>query len=110
MSTSLDTPPVPTGDSSPGSDRFRVLLEDLRADFVRQREDALVECAQSVPDPVALTLSASLQRSIEEIDAALGRLDAGTYGRCVHCGTAIPEERLELRPFTDSCVRCTGMR
>ena len=33
--------------------RFRTLLETQRADCVHQREDALAECAQSVPDPVA---------------------------------------------------------
>ena len=87
--------------------RFRVLLEDHRADCVQQREAALAECAQSVPDPVAQRRSADLQVTIGEIDAALARLDAGTYGRCVSCGADIPEERLELRPFAGRCVSCT---
>jgi RNA polymerase-binding transcription factor DksA len=87
--------------------RFRSLLETQRADCVHQREDALAECAQSVPDPVAQRRSANLQQTIAEIDAALARIDAGTYGRCVTCGAAIPEERLELRPFAGRCVTCT---
>ena len=87
--------------------RFRVLLQDHRADCVQQREAALAECAQSVPDPVAQRRSADLQVTIGEIDAALARLDAGTYGACVQCGAAIPEERLELRPFAGRCVSCT---
>jgi RNA polymerase-binding transcription factor DksA len=88
--------------------RFRTLLETQRADCVHQREDALAECAQSVPDPVAQRRSADLQVTIAEIDAALARIDDGTYGSCVQCGAAIPEERLELRPFAGRCVTCTA--
>ncbi len=99
MSASIDT-----------SSRFRALLESQRADCLRQRDEALAECTQSVPDPVALSRSASLQRTLAEIDAALARIHAGSYGICVHCGAAIPEERLELRPFTGDCVRCAGTR
>jgi DnaK suppressor protein len=96
MSASLDT-----------TARFRTLLEIQRAECVHQREDALAECAQSVPDPVAQRRSADLRVTIAEIDAALARIDAGTYGNCVQCGAAIPEERLELRPFAGRCVACT---
>ena len=73
MTTSIDT-------TTP--DRFRTLLETQRADCVHQREEALAECAQSVPDPVAQRRSADLQVTIGEIDAALARIDAGTYGSC----------------------------
>jgi DnaK suppressor protein len=88
--------------------RFRTLLETQRADCVQQREEALAECAQSVPDPVAQRRSADLQVTITEIDRALARIDAGTYGRCVGCGAEILEERLELRPFAGRCVTCTS--
>ncbi|MGY1723404.1 TraR/DksA family transcriptional regulator [Blastococcus sp. SYSU DS0533] len=101
MSASLDSP------TDASADRFRNLLEEQRAEAVQQREEALAECATSVPDPVAQRRSADLQRTIEEIDAALARIDEGTYGRCTGCGTAIPEERLELRPFARTCVACT---
>ncbi|MCF6743187.1 conjugal transfer protein TraR [Blastococcus sp. KM273128] len=102
MSASIDSP------TAAPADRFRLLLEGQRAEAVQQREEALVECATSVPDPVAQRRSADLQRTIEEIDAALARIDEGTYGRCTGCGTAIPEERLELRPFARTCVACTA--
>ena len=100
MSASIDT--------TTGWDRFRSLLETQRAECVQQREEALAECAQSVPDPVAQRRSADLQRTIAEIDAALGRIEAGTYGSCERCGGAIPEELLELRPFAGRCVACTA--
>jgi RNA polymerase-binding transcription factor DksA len=85
---------------------FRVLLEQQRADCVRQRELALAESATSVPDPVAVSRSAHLLRTVGDIDAALARIAAGTYGTCVHCGSPIPPERLEFRPFAAGCVGC----
>jgi DnaK suppressor protein len=106
MSASISTPTSPAG----SHDRFRVVLEAQRADYVRQREDALAECAQSVPDPVAQRRSADLLVTIGEIDAALARIEAGTYGRCTGCQAEIPEERLELRPFAGTCVSCTAAR
>src|SRR3954465_10528731 len=94
--------------STDTTDRFRALLTDQRADCVRQREDALAECAQSVPDPVAQRRSADLQVTIGEIDAALGRIDAGTYGRGVSGGTGSPGEGVDLRPFAGRCVTCAA--
>ncbi len=108
MTTTLDTKHLPAGD--PRWNSFRTLLEEQRADCVEQREAALIECAQSVPDPVALSRSSSLQDTITEIDAALERITAGSYGSCVHCAGSIPEERLELRPYAGSCVSCTDRR
>ena len=105
MSASLDTTT-----SAAGREHFRTLLETQRADCVHQREEALAECAQSVPDPVAQRRSADLKETIEQIDAALARIDAGTYGACTKCGTTIPEERLELRPFSATCVTCSTAR
>jgi RNA polymerase-binding transcription factor DksA len=85
---------------------FRVLLEQQRADCVRHRELALAESATALPDPVAVSRSAQLLRTIGDIDDALARIEAGTYGACVHCGKPIPPERLEFRPFAAGCVGC----
>jgi DnaK suppressor protein len=87
-------------------DSFRALLQTQRADCVRQREQALAETAVSVPDPVAQSRAAGLLRTIAEIDAALDRISAGTYGACVRCGARIPAERLEFRPRAATCVAC----
>ena len=43
-----------------------------------------------------------------EIDAALGRVSAGTYGVCERCGEPIGAERLEARPSARECVRCAS--
>ena len=109
MST-VTTPIAPTAPTTTTSQPYRALLLAQRADCLQQRELALAESATSVPDPVAVSRAAALLRTLEEIDAALDRIDAGTYGTCVHCGTAIPSERLEFRPHAAGCVSCQQAR
>ena len=53
-----------------------------------------------------LHLSAQAQAAIEEIDAALAKIAAGTYGRCESCGSEIPRARLEALPHARLCVSC----
>jgi RNA polymerase-binding protein DksA len=50
------------------------------------------------------TLEESAEVVLGRIDAALARIDKGTYGVCHVCGREIPEERLEARPWTDLCI------
>lgn len=40
------------------------------------------------------------------VEAALARLEEGTYGACQVCGTAIAAERLEVVPWAATCVAC----
>ncbi|MDX6375612.1 MAG: DnaK suppressor protein [Nocardioidaceae bacterium] len=47
-----------------------------------------------------------VQLHLVEIDAAMKRLEAGTYGTCEGCGGAIGEDRLEARPAARTCIRC----
>ena len=51
-------------------------------------------------------LLASARGSLHDIDAALRRLDDGTYGICSTCGGAIAAERLEALPTTTQCLSC----
>jgi DnaK suppressor protein len=53
-----------------------------------------------------ITISAVLHRRLEEIEAALGRLEDGTYGWCIRCGGEIPRRRLEAMPGATRCVGC----
>jgi len=46
---------------------------------------------------------------LQDIEAALGRLDAGRYGDCGNCGQAIPMARLEVQPAARLCARCQGL-
>src|SRR4051812_25987611 len=52
------------------------------------------------------SLSQTNQAALAEIEAALSRLEAGTYGVCDRCEGDIPAERLEVRPRTTLCVPC----
>jgi RNA polymerase-binding transcription factor DksA len=43
---------------------------------------------------------------LDELDAALARLDHGTFGACVACGQSIAPERLVALPATRTCIAC----
>ena len=43
---------------------------------------------------------------LEKVEAALRRLDDGTYGTCVSCGNPIAPERLEAIPWAPTCIDC----
>lgn len=51
-----------------------------------------------------LTLAANLRDQFAEVEAALSRLDAGTYGTCEVCGKAINDIRLDAMPATRFCI------
>lgn len=53
-----------------------------------------------------LALSAQARAAVEQIDAAIGKIHAGTYGQCESCGTNIPKERLKALPYAALCVKC----
>jgi RNA polymerase-binding transcription factor DksA len=46
------------------------------------------------------------RRHLADIDDALRRLPAGTYGTCESCSQPIGEDRLAVRPFARTCVAC----
>ena len=54
----------------------------------------------------ALTSLSHSHNSLREIDQALDRLAAGTYGTCENCGKPIPQARLEALPHTRYTVGC----
>jgi len=47
-----------------------------------------------------------LKRMLDEVDAALLRIERGTYGICDRCGEAIGDDRMEFRPTSVLCVTC----
>ena len=56
------------------------------------------------------TLEENEERLLTEIDAALKRIEGGTYGTCTNCGKQIPEERLEALPWATLCINCQRER
>lgn len=53
-------------------------------------------------------LSEAARRELAEIDAALERIAAGSYGVCERCGVPIPAGRLMARPTATRCVSCAA--
>lgn len=49
-------------------------------------------------------ITTSIEQQIEEIDAALERVESGTYGKCEKCGVDIDPARLEAQPMTRFCI------
>ena len=56
------------------------------------------------------TLEENSEHVLAEIDAALRRIEDGTYGQCTNCGRQIPRERLEARPYATLCIDCQRQR
>jgi DnaK suppressor protein len=91
-------------------------LADLTGDYADIVEASRDSNADDEHDPEGSTIAfersqvatlvADTQNRLAEIDAALDRLAAGTYGTCERCGRAIPSARLEARPVATLCVEC----
>jgi len=78
----------------------------LRA-MADERASELEECAQGEQlDRVLTRLDDRERQEITEIDAALDRIAAGTYGRCGRCEEEIDAGRLLALPETELCVSC----
>ncbi|TMK32745.1 MAG: hypothetical protein E6G32_14440 [Actinobacteria bacterium] len=56
------------------------------------------------------TLEENSEHVLAEIEAALKRIDDGTYGVCTNCGEPIAVERLEARPWATLCIDCKRQR
>lgn len=48
----------------------------------------------------------SLKKQLDDVDAALAHIEAGTYGVCDKCGNDIGADRLEFRPASVLCIDC----
>jgi len=94
-------------------------LADLRGDYRGFVEASKDSNADDEHDPEGATIAfersqvgALVQQAeahLDEIDAALARLDDGTYGVCAVCGQSIPKARLDVRPTATTCVGCANL-
>jgi RNA polymerase-binding transcription factor DksA len=55
-------------------------------------------------------LAGTLRETLQDIDAALGKIEQGTYGLCESCGRPIAEARLEAMPAARLCIACASKR
>lgn len=58
----------------------------------------------------AETLAGTLRDTLDEVEKALAKLDAGTYGVCESCGKPIAAARLEAMPAAKLCMDCASKR
>jgi DnaK suppressor protein len=75
----------------------------MDADRDIERTDRVQEEAAEV---TLKALEEHERQEMAEIQAALARIDAGTYGLCDTCGVAISPARLAALPMARRCVRC----
>ena len=59
---------------------------------------------------LTLSLLGNEQDALDQIEAAIERIEDGSFGRCEECGREIPESRLEAIPYAAQCVRCASQR
>jgi DnaK suppressor protein len=96
--------------------RLEASLAGLREEHPGSLEDETQElslAADNHPGDIATDtfdreldegLEEGVQRRIEQVDVALGRIEDGTYGTCAICGKEIPEERLRAVPWATLCL------
>ena len=101
-----------------GARRAEVLARQGRLDesLSDAREARSGGQADDEHDPEGPTMAATwsqltglhddLDVELAQIDHALSRIDAGSYGLCSNCGTTIGIARLRARPFAELCIDC----
>ena len=98
-------------------EKLQALAEELRADLeiggdgtqTVQLDTSIgrlsrMDAMQS--QQMALELRRRQQNQILRVENALKRIENGTFGVCVRCSKAIPEDRLEVQPDAVVCMRC----
>jgi RNA polymerase-binding protein DksA len=100
--------------------RHAELLEETQEDVERAREETYGALAGPVTDAgdraTADLLSDLGQeeisrdlREMEELEAALARIDQGTFGKCAECGAEIDFKRLAVYPVATRCAGCQSL-
>ena len=59
---------------------------------------------------LALSLLGSENDTLDQIEAAIERIEDGSYGQCEECGGKIPKPRLEAIPYAALCVQCASQQ
>ena len=77
---------------------------DSNADDEHDPEGATIAFERSQVEALVRQARAHLV----EVDAALARLEAGTYGTCERCGQPVAPARLQARPVARTCVGCAA--
>ena len=68
--------------------------------------DPIDDASRSIDKEILFELSGNAHNTIEQIEAALRKMDKGIYGRCEYCRQPIPKKRIKALPFARYCVNC----
>ena len=88
-------------DKAAGRDRLH--SEQVGQDFDEPGGDAATETVERAQ---AMAVGVSLREQLEEVNAALSKVKAGTYGDCDSCGKQITKKRLKALPWATLCKEC----
>lgn len=95
-------------DCSLADDQREVMHMELR-DFPTGPLLATEAVLDSGTQEVETGLIANEANLLREVNAALGRIDAGSFGRCETCSKVIAKTRLEAIPYARQCIRCAKL-
>jgi RNA polymerase-binding transcription factor len=92
--------------------RVTEAIEYLHAENAGSMDEEIPETGMA--DTATVTIDRELDYSLEEnsahvlreIEAALGRIDNGTFGTCARCRKPIGDDRLEAMPYVTLCIEC----
>ena len=86
-------------------------LQRIESELEQPVSDSFAEQAvEREEEEVLEDLGAAGVQEIRMIEAALDRIDQGTYGTCVVCGDPIGDDRLDVLPQTPMCRDCAAQR
>jgi DnaK suppressor protein len=83
---------------------MRRLGDDAREAKETEVEDPIDEVGSSESQALNFRRDTVASEELGHVQAALQRVEDGTYGKCVDCGRAISDARLEALPWTPYCV------
>ena len=92
-------------------DRLRERLHELgpTADAELSFDGGFADTSQVTAERGEIdALVGSLTESLHEVEDALAKVEAGTYGSCESCSQPITEARLEAKPAARLCITCAS--
>jgi len=87
-------------------------IRDVRAEGSKERDvlDQGESSEVDIQEDIEFALIQMKSETLNKIDAALRRLEDGSYGDCFECGEEISEARLRALPFAVRCKECEEAR
>lgn len=88
--------------------RYRGELERADEELASHEAEAVEHATEQWDAQVLTRLSDVDAAALERIVRAVRRVEDGTYGTCLECGTTIVAARLEVLPEADACLACAS--